>query len=135
MRRTRQKIHDFILRKFNKDISISRRIAGPLQFDYDEVWNNILQKKPEDKKTIAGAFVNWDNTPRHSRRGTAFINVSPEKFEMYMKRQIRNIEDNFGNDYLFLFAWNEWGEGGVMEPDEVNEYAYLEALKRAVNTE
>ena len=36
------------------------------------------------------------------------------------------------NDYLFMFAWNEWGEGGYLEPDEKNEYKYLQAIYNAL---
>lgn len=127
----RSRIHDFILNKFNIDISIRQAITGPVKFDYDEIWNNIL-KREYNTKTIAGAFVNWDNTPRHSRRGSAFVNVSPDKFGLYMKKQIKNVWENYNNKYLFLFAWNEWGEGGILEPDKENKYEYLYALRSAV---
>ena len=33
---------------------------------------------------------------------------------------------------LIIFAWNEWGEGGYLEPDESNKYAYLEAIRSAM---
>ena len=33
---------------------------------------------------------------------------------------------------IFLFAWNEWGEGGYLEPDEVEEYKRLEAVREAL---
>lgn len=30
-------------------------------------------------------------------------------------------------------AWNEWGEGSYLEPDTIDEYSYLTALKNAIN--
>ena len=34
---------------------------------------------------------------------------------------------------VLITAWNEWGEGAYLEPDENEEFAYLEALKKAIN--
>ena len=33
---------------------------------------------------------------------------------------------------IFIFSWNEWAEGGYLEPDEKNKYGYLEAIKKAL---
>ena len=38
----------------------------------------------------------------------------------------------YNKDMLFLFAWNEWGEGGYLEPDTLNEYKMLEAVRNAI---
>ena len=44
------------------------------------------------------------------------------------------ISRNQGKDYLFITAWNEWGEGAYLEPDSKYEYAYLESLKKAIES-
>ena len=33
---------------------------------------------------------------------------------------------------MMVKSWNEWGEGGYLEPDEKNGYRYLEAIKKAL---
>lgn len=101
-------------------------------FDYDEVWNEILSIVPRDEKMIPGAFVDWDNTPRHGIRGSVVVNNTPEKLKQYLSEQIIRARDIYKKDVMFMFAWNEWGEGGYLEPDGKNKYAYLEAVKEAL---
>ena len=36
---------------------------------------------------------------------------------------------NYKNDWLLLFAWNEWAEGGILEPTEKDGLGYLEAIR------
>ena len=100
--------------------------------DYDLTWKAVLRRRPMSDKSVPGAFVDWDNTARRGDRGSVFVGASPEKFEKYMTEQIARTRDVYHKDMLFLFAWNEWAECGYMEPDERYGYAYLEALKRAL---
>ena len=39
----------------------------------------------------------------------------------------------FGTDLLFIDAWNEWGEGNYLEPDEQYGYDFLEAIRSALS--
>ena len=100
--------------------------------NYDKAWNYINTMKPESEKSIPGAFVRWDNTPRKGNKGLVIHGSTPEKFEKYMMRQIENARVHYKKDYIFIFAWNEWAEGGFLEPDQKYEYRYLEALKNAL---
>ncbi len=100
--------------------------------DYDEVWNNIISMNPICLKSIPGAFVRWDNSPRYHERGTIIKGESPEKFEHYMKLQIEHAKDSYNSDTIYLYAWNEWAEGGYLEPDEEYGFEYLKALKNAL---
>lgn len=102
------------------------------QMSYDEVWQNILKLKPNSCKSVPGAFVNWDNTPRKGKRGIYLSGSSPEKFQYYLEQQIRRAQQDYHKDMIFLFAWNEWAEGGYLEPDEKYQDSYLHAIKRAL---
>lgn len=100
--------------------------------DYDDVWKQVLKRVPASSKNLPGAFVNWDNTPRKQERGRVFVGASPSKFQEYLKKQIVRARDIYHKDMLFMFAWNEWAEGGYLEPDEEYGYAYLDAVKKAL---
>ena len=56
-----------------------------------------------------------------------------KKFEKYMEQLLR-ISINQKKEYIFITAWNEWGEGACLEPDAVDKYSYLEALRNAIKT-
>ena len=99
---------------------------------YDDIWNIILNMKPVRSNSIPGSFVRWDNSPRYHERATIIKGETPEKFKSYLSRQIKHAKQEYNTDKLFMFAWNEWCEGGYLEPDEDNGYKYLEAIKDAL---
>jgi hypothetical protein len=85
--------------------------------DYDEVWNRILKDPDIFPNMIPSAFTDWDNTPRRGNKGSVMKGASPEKFEKYLERLIIKSNQKYDTDMMFLFAWNEWAEGGYLEPD------------------
>lgn len=102
------------------------------KIDYDSVYKTIIKRSiKENKKTYYGAFPDWDNTARKKKQGLIIKGASPRKFEKYLKIQInQSILEN--KEFLFINAWNEWGEGTYLEPDKKYGYAYLHAVKRAL---
>ncbi len=101
--------------------------------DYDSQWRSILaDAKSADSKTFLSGFVSFDDTPRRGGKARIIRGESPSKFEHYMNNLLQ-ISKKQNKEYVFITAWNEWGEGAYLEPDETNGYAYLEALKAAVD--
>ncbi len=134
-----RRIKRAVLLRLEKTFGISTagmklsKLSGEVtKFRYDDVWESILSQKPMFSNSIPGAFVNWDNTPRKGVRGSAVTEYSPEKFKDYLSRQIVHAKDAYHQDMMFMFAWNEWAEGGYLEPDEENQYGYLEAIREAL---
>ncbi len=107
-----------------------------LIFDYDLVWQSILNRSPHrsGEKIFPGAYVNWDNTPRLSHEGQSGLGASPQKFGWYLTKQIERAVTQYKSEYLFINAWNEWAEGTFLEPDKQYKYQYLEAVKKALET-
>lgn len=100
-------------------------------FDFDVLWHNLLKnaEKSNDKSVYFGAFVGYDDTPRRGKiRGKIVKYNTPEKFQKYLLKLL-DISREKNKDFVFLSAWNEWGEGMYLEPDKTNGFAYLEAIK------
>ena len=114
-----------------------KKITEVSKADYDYTWQRILELRPLSNapKMIPCAFTDWDNTPRHKERGYLFQGVSPDKFKSYFKQLIDNTKNFYDTDMIFVFAWNEWAEGGYLEPDEKNGFAFLEAIKECLSEE
>lgn len=105
-------------------------------WQYEKMWELVLSVKPYGKvQNYPGAFVNYDDTPRKGASGTVMKGVTPDLFEYYLRKQIKRAEKIFHSEYILLDAWNEWGEGNYLEPDEQWKYKYLEALHRALEKE
>ncbi len=121
--------NSFMARVFNK-LRTKLNIQGLRCYDYDKVWNKIIKNAKNDKSNVSyfGAFVNYDDTPRRGAKGRVIKNSSPEKFKRHLTDLV-NISRKKNKDYIFLTAWNEWGEGAVLEPTTDDKYSYIEAIK------
>lgn len=75
-----------------------------------------------------GAFVSYDDTPRRGNKGKLVKGASPKKFKHYLNSLVK-ISNQQGKDFIFLTAWNEWGEGAFLEPDAMYKYEYLEVIQ------
>ena len=137
IKEVRRKIMRFCERHFGWDLrrygqSAIQKVTNMQRPDYDATWKNILTRPPHSEKSVPCAFVNWDNSPRYHERGQVYIGATPEKFKKYYSQQIKRTKEVYNKDFMFLFAWNEWGEGGYLEPDVENGYGYLEAVSDAL---
>lgn len=106
-------------------------------YDSNKIWDIILNNSKNDTninnktKTIHGAFVNLDNTPRYGDKATLFSHVEPEEFGNYLSKLYQS-ESEKESPFIFINAWNEWSESAYLEPDEKYQFAYLEALQNAI---
>jgi hypothetical protein len=98
-------------------------------YKFDRIWRQIINNSVPRKSYnyYLGAFCDWDNSARRSIGGTIYMDSSPQKFKYYLNLQKQKAE-KIGSKYIFINAWNEWGEGAYLEPDKKNKYAYLKAI-------
>lgn len=102
-------------------------------FLYEDVWKEVLSSNPiPGCRTYFCGISGYDDTPRRGKSGECMVEQSPAVFQENFRRLIEKSA-SFGNEFLFINAWNEWGEGMYLEPDESYGHAYLEAVKNAAD--
>lgn len=117
----------WFLRQWNK----YSRQKRPELFDYATANEMMLKRKPCGKQYYC-VFPGWDNTPRYGGKGIVFSDASPAIFKKYTKKFFKRSELE-SNEFLFVNAWNEWGESAHLEPDEKYGFQYLEAISEVVH--
>lgn len=101
----------------------------------DIVDNNIGIKVCKHKKIYPAVMPAWDNTSRRNEFATIFKDSSPLEYKRWLKNAIDFTTNNkyTEENFIFINAWNEWGEGAYLEPDREFGYAYLEETFNALN--
>ena len=99
------------------------------KYRYSDVWNKILKNAQIDNhpNIFHSGFVSYDDTPRRGNRGTVVLGADPNKFGKYLQ-QLLEITAEQNKEFLFITAWNEWGEGAMLEPDVDNKFSFLESI-------
>ncbi len=68
---------------------------------------------------------NFDHSPRSSYRGRILRNDSPKEWGRLVKTTATIVIER-KLPFLFIKAWNEWGEGNYLEPDSKFGRAYID---------
>lgn len=120
-------VYELINRFLNKQL-LERRINMNEIYSRNYKGNRFYKGKP----IYPGSVPMWDNTPRRAHKGLEYTNCSPERFYQNLVKLKKVVHDS-PIDYIYVNAWNEWGEGAYLEPDNVNGYEYLEAIKKVLD--
>jgi lipopolysaccharide biosynthesis protein len=63
-----------------------------------------------------GVMPGWDNTPRRGPAAWIFQGANPLTFRSWLRRAAVAAGRHGGEPFVFVNAWNEWGEGAHLEP-------------------
>ena len=102
--------------------------------NYDHVWKRILNRKKtyQNKTIFKSCFSAWDNSPRKGKKNSIILKgSSPRKFGDYVYKLFESNRVHSSDEMVVINAWNEWGEGAILEPSEQFKFQYLEELQRA----
>ncbi len=141
----------YIGKNSREEILDARLIQEPqytISCNYDELYNNpygikrIIEGESFSIDLFRNALNNsdafycgtpgFDNSPRNGKTSTIIEKLTPQIFYKQVQSLLSKSKSE-GKDYLFINAWNEWGESMYLEPDEKNGLAYLEAVGKAID--
>lgn len=114
---------------------VRKDFAGAV-YDYKDLVRNkkYIIINNQKKKVFPAIMPMWDNTARRNFRGIIFHGSSPDLYKEWLIEIIKMMKKRkeFEDKIIFINAWNEWGEGTYLEPDDFYGYAYLEATYQAI---
>ncbi|MDN8045312.1 glycosyltransferase WbsX family protein [Burkholderia vietnamiensis] len=113
---------------------LNEKFVGGL-IDYRKIIAQSMERTTKDYLWYRGIIPSWDNTARRENNPHTIIYSSPDLYRFWLHQLVQFTKENNGDEHQFLFvnAWNEWGEGCHLEPDLKHGLAYLEATKAAVD--
>lgn len=99
---------------------------------YEKVWKYIIDIASNERQgAFVGGLVDFDTTARKGKNGVSIYECTPKIYEKNLKKLMKYNEMH-DVPFTFLNAWNEWGEGMYLEPDQKRGYTFLQATKNAI---
>ena len=92
--------------------------------------NEVVSSPKNGDVHYYGAHCGWDNTPRHATDGKYSFRIGHPSVYKYVLRQ--NLARTKPGGFVFVNAWNEWGEGASIEPSLQWGRRWLEATRDAI---
>ncbi len=105
-------------------------------------YGSIVNRASQQLESMADAPQNvypaimlaWDNAARRKDGWFTYCGFSLKKLYQWTLAAADYARKKFHSEERFLFinAWNEWGEGTYLEPDEAYGYACINTVSRAL---
>lgn len=127
---TWQKIRVVFTPKVNKLLGTRFLSRTPYKFKDIVKLSMSIKSRPG---TYGGVFCGWDNTPRKAEAGLVISTPTRSEFHQYLSSKIKQTQEEYKTNYIFINAWNEWAEGTYLEPDQSTGNMFLEEIKSCLS--
>ena len=107
-------------------------------YNYQCLVDYQIKKLKENTKTTVpvhhGCMLAWDNAARRKDAWFTYYAFSLKSLYKWVNALVDNARKNYDSEERFVFinAWNEWGEGTYLEPDEKYGYANINTVSKAL---
>jgi ubiquinone/menaquinone biosynthesis C-methylase UbiE/glycosyltransferase involved in cell wall biosynthesis len=106
------------------------RFTGRIS-EYDAMIKHSLDFPETEYLYHRGLMAMWDNTPRRRYQSILFHGANPDTYGHWLSGLLAKAPAK-EETLLFINAWNEWGEGAHLEPDQAHGYAFLETTSQVL---
>lgn len=116
-------------------VSYEENKEGGVIWNYGELVESAKNYSLDnDHPVYRGTMLSWDNSARKKRNYHVWKGYTPQLFYKWNRIAINYTRRHFPADKRFIFinAWNEWGEGTYLEPDNKYGFAAINALSKAI---
>jgi lipopolysaccharide biosynthesis protein len=129
MRRTR-------LWKSMRTLAVSERAYGLHRvYDYGDVVQRMVRRQPVEYPRFPCVMPRWDNSPRREVDAIIMRGATPELYGEWLAHVLKSVALRASSErFVFINAWNEWGEGNHLEPDTTWGTGFLEATASALRS-
>ena len=104
------------------------------KMDYTRLMANYYVPEDASENIYPTLLPQWDRTPRAGKNSEIVVDSTPDRFQDTVERAIELIKQKEPeHQLLFLKAWNEWGEGDYVEPDQKFGHGYIKAIRNAID--
>ncbi len=93
---------------------------------FESMWQ--VSAKRKDLSYVVPVGSNWDNRPRARQKARVITGKTPDLFERHCRASLNYIDRS--NHLAIIEAWNEWGEGSHIEPDQEFGFAFLDRVRK-----
>lgn len=107
-------------------------------FSYPRVVEEVIKRIRTPRKVSVpvhhGCMLAWDNAARRKDAWFTYCGFSLKSLYKWVTVIAEEARKDFSEEERFVFinAWNEWGEGTYLEPDEKYGYANINTVSKAL---
>lgn len=120
-----------IIKTINNDIDIVNQDFCGQVYSYDSCVDKVIFRE----EVYPAVMPCWDNSARRIDSGLVFHDATPIRYSVWLNNSIKHTisSDSLSGNFVFINAWNEWGEGAYLEPDKKYGYSYLNVTRKIVD--
>lgn len=109
-------------------------------YNYDKVVDYQIEKMEKEKNAKVPVHhcctMGWDNSARRKENWFAYYGYSLKSLYKWVLSLAKTAREQLKEEERFVFinAWNEWGEGTYLDPDRRYGYANINTVSKALHS-